>query len=217
MAREHTAYGRRKLNPEAYERQQALKRVTSASGVVYGSRKGDPGPARTRGASAPTAAGASPVLAELVAGLHAHSVAWAKERIVKLQTPAEVRAVHVFEQQNPKGARKGILNACEERLGELHVDHPSPGLERQPAEPEADDEPPTATDPVNPFTEGTVAIEDLKAILEQNPELLDAAIEAEFRGGAPRPEAIAVLLEHEETRAAGPRDEVVHLLNQFKG
>jgi len=220
MAREHTGYGRRKLSAEAYKRQQERKKVTSASGVVYGSRKGDPGPARTRGASAPTAAGASPVLAELVAGLHAHSVAWAKLRIAKLQTPEEVRAVHTFEQTNPKGARKGVLNACEERLGELKVPSPSEGLERMPAQPEepqASEGEPQAKEP-GPFDgDELVGVHEMRKILEERPELLDAAIEAEFRGGAPRPEAIAVLLEHEETRAAGPRDEVVHLLNQFKG
>lgn len=219
MAREHTAYGRRKLNPEAYERQQALKRVTSASGVVYGSRKGDPGPARTRGASAPTAAGASPVLAELVAGLHANSVAWAKQRIAKLQTPEEVRAVHAFEQTNPKGARKGVLNACEERLGELKVPSPSEGLERMPAQPEepqASEGEPQAKEP-GPFDgDELVDVHEMRKILEERPELLDAAIEAEFRAGAPRREAIELFLEREQVRAGGPREEVVHLLSQFQ-
>lgn len=223
MARENTTYGRRKLSAAAYQAQAARKKVTSASGNVYGRRKAA-GSRTGRASTVATAAaaGASLVLAELIEGLHVNSVAWAKERILQLQTPEEVRAVHAFERTHPQhhGGRKGVLNACEERLGELKVESPSEGLARMPAAPAAQDEAapdgePPAGEP-RPFDgEALLEVDEMRAILEEQPELLDAAIEAEFRAGAPRAEAIALFLEREQVRAGGPREEVVHLLSQF--
>src|SRR5690606_40057441 len=103
-------------------------------------------------------------------------------------------------------------NACEERLGELKVPSPSEGLERMPAQPEE----PQAKEP-GPFDgDELVDVHEVRKILEERPELLDAAIEAEFRAGAPRREAIELFLEREQVRAGGPREEVVHLLSQFQ-
>jgi hypothetical protein len=42
-----TRYGPRKLGEKQFAEQQARRSITSASGVVYGSRKGGPAPATT--------------------------------------------------------------------------------------------------------------------------------------------------------------------------
>lgn len=229
-----TTYGRRKLSAEAYAAQARKKKVTSASGNVYGSRKGGPRGARASTLTTAAAAGRSPAFVELVEGLHDNPIGWAKERIIQLQTPEEVRAIHAIERTNPQheDGRKGVLNACEERLGELKVPDPSEGLARMPVTPTTaqDEDPADDTEPETPAPDGEepddeepgpfagdelLEVEEVRAILEEQPELLDAAIDAEFRAGAPREEAVRLFLEREQVRAGGPREEVVSLLEQF--
>lgn len=62
---------------------------------------------------------------------------------------------------------------------------------------------------------GYTTIEELEAALEQDPTLLDLAIEAEFdRDGGPRKGAARALLDFELEREDGPREEVVTRLEQ---
>lgn len=82
---------------------------------------------------------ADPAANELMAGLYEQNVSWAKKRIVKIMTPEGVRAVREMEKAHPEfseqGGRKGVLNALQERLGELDDGSvESDGLARGPEE-----------------------------------------------------------------------------------
>lgn len=74
-------------------------------------------------------------------------------------------------------------------------------------------------DPDNPFaptgdedSSGYVTLAELAKALEKRPLLLDAAIEAEFKGGKPRKGAIELFINLEEQRKGGPREEVIERL-----
>lgn len=217
MSTQTTRYGRRKLSAEAYARQQGKKKVTSASGIVYGSRKG--GPRKPAAADA----GRSRAARELADGLYNNPVPWARERILGLASADEVRAIHALERAHPEydGGRSGVLNALEERLGELRVDDPKPGLARQSVqgvEEEADGEGEgeESVEEDSPFAGDLLPVSEVRGLLEQNPELLDDAIQTELRDGVPREDAVKLFIELEQKRAEGPREDVVRLLEQFE-
>jgi hypothetical protein len=82
----------------------------------------------------------------------------------------------------------------------------------------AGDEPPAPVER-NPFllaadkdSSGYVNLKEMEATLTKQPELLDAAIEAEFRKGTPRKGALALFTEVENGREGGPRSDVIELL-----
>ena len=82
---------------------------------------------------------------ECMAGLYSENVSWAKKLIAKIQTQAGIKAVRDMEIVHPEyteqGGRKGVLNALQERSGEiLQGQTQSDGLERGPKDP-----PPPAT------------------------------------------------------------------------
>lgn len=72
---------------------------------------------------------------DLRAGVLENNVQWAKARIVKLERAAHVAETHALEATNekPAGGRKGVMNALEERKGELALPNAVPGLARHPA------------------------------------------------------------------------------------
>ena len=79
--------------------------------------------------------------------------------------------------------------------------------------------PQKAADPGNPFEptgdengSGYVTLSELADVLHKRPQLLDAAIEAEYRGGKPRKGAIELFLDIEANRKDGPRGEVIDRL-----
>lgn len=89
----------------------------------------------------------------------------------------------------------------------------------QPAAPAKQEE--GASSPLNPFeatgdedSSGYVTLSELEAVLAKRPQLLDAAIEAEFRDGKPRKGAITLFLDLEQQRKGGPRDEVIERLTE---
>lgn len=214
MDRPHTAYGRRKLDEASYAAQQAKKNVTSPGGVIYGRRKG----------GGESAAAVTPSLfEELRAGLHAKPIGWAAERIARLENALELQALHALEQDNPKAPRKGILNLLEERLGELGIENPSTAAPKpSPATPEkaegqgAGEGESTGEGGENPFAgELLLDVDFMEQVLTTWPDLLDDAIDAEFRHGTPREDAAALLSRIENARKGGPRPEVIRLLEQF--
>lgn len=78
---------------------------------------------------------------------------------------------------------------------------------------------PAKPDPDNPFeaigdedSSGYVTLSELSQVLSKRPQLLDAAIEAEYRNGSPRKGAITLFLDIEQQRKGGPRDEVIDRL-----
>lgn len=54
----------------------------------------------------------------------------AKSAIRLEKSPGRLKRWHKEERENPKGARKGVLNAIEEQLGQLGVSDPMPTLAR---------------------------------------------------------------------------------------
>lgn len=59
---------------------------------------------------------------------------------------------------------------------------------------------------------GYVTLSELADVLDKRPQLLDAAIEAEFRSETPRKGALALFLDIEGQRKGGPRPEVIERL-----
>lgn len=65
----------------------------------------------------------------------AWSVSDAREHVQNVSDAATLQVWHDDERRNPKyqpAGRKGVLDAIEERLGELNVDHAAEGLARGP-------------------------------------------------------------------------------------
>lgn len=92
--------------------------------------------------------------------------------------------------------------------------------------------PPPTTPPVpaqrpdtaNPFeptgdenSSGYVTLSELADVLHKRPQLLDAAIEAEYRDGTPRKGAIELFLDIEANRKDGPRGDVIDRLTTPQG
>lgn len=92
--------------------------------------------------------------------------------------------------------------------------------------------PPPTTPPVpaqrpdtaNPFEpvgdenkSGYVTLSELADVLHKRPQLLDAAIEAEYRDGTPRKGAIELFLDIEANRKDGPRGDVIDRLTTPQG
>lgn len=178
-----TKYGPRKIGEEAFAAQQATKRLTTESGVVYGKRKGG---------------STTSAFDELKAGLYDLKVDEVVARVARITDPKELAAAHAMERSNPshKEGRKGVLNAIEERKGELAIAAAGGTPETNEDEDEAAD------------------VADLREILEADPSKLDALIDAELAEGAPRPEALELFLEFEGQREGGARESVLKLLVQ---
>ena len=77
---------------------------------------------------------------EIMVGIYEQNVAWIKQRVTKIQTQAGIKAVRTMEQFHPEykdndpPGRKGVLNALQERSGEITEGQTvSDGLERAPA------------------------------------------------------------------------------------
>lgn len=179
-----TLYGPRKLGEKAFQAQQDQKVMTSPGGVVYGSRKGGPG--------------APGPFATLKEKLYDLKVGEAKALIQKVADPKELAALHALERSHPSydAGRKGVMDAIEERQGELGI----AAAGGEPNTDESDEDEPTAVDA-------------LRAQLEEDPDALDALIEAELAEGEPRAEALELFRETEQARDE-PRDSVLELLDQ---
>lgn len=77
---------------------------------------------------------------EIMVGIHEQNVSWIRQRVVKIQTQAGITAVREMEKNHPEykdndpPGRKGVLNALQERSGEITEGQvESDGLERAPA------------------------------------------------------------------------------------
>lgn len=77
---------------------------------------------------------------EIMVGIYEQNVSWVKLRVVKIQTQAGISAVRDMERAHPEykdsdpPGRKGVLNALQERSGEITEGQvESDGLERAPA------------------------------------------------------------------------------------
>lgn len=124
------------------------------------------------------------------------------------------------ERSNRKGATRALLGRIQE-LEEL--EEKKENIDRQTGEPkpQEDDEGDDGDDPTSvPPTEGSdvnadgyISIDELDALLEDDPTQLDKAIKAEFkREPRPRVGALRVLLSHEQRREEGARDGIVSSL-----
>jgi len=76
----------------------------------------------------------SGAFAELVTEMQGKNADWTKRRVMRLTSPAEVARVREIERSHPRfqGGRSMVLNALEERLGELSTPDPNIGLARAP-------------------------------------------------------------------------------------
>jgi len=73
---------------------------------------------------------------EIMAGLYEQNVSWVKKRVPDIKTQAGIEAVREMEKAHPKkeGGRSGVLNALDERSGELVERKAGPGDIEEPPE-----------------------------------------------------------------------------------
>lgn len=197
MENQTTTYGPRKLGKKEFQAQQDAKVMTTESGIVYGKRKGG-GP----GAAAFTT---------LRDSLHSFKVDEVVERLVGVSDPQHLQALHAIERSNPDytDGRKGVLNAIEERRGELIIEDAG-------GEPETKTPPEAGQDGGEGAGEGEPdeAIVALRAKLEEGPGAFDDLLTEELSAGEPRPQALTVFREIEAAREE-PRAQVLELIDEY--